>query len=157
MAAYFTGGALPGIRSMLHDDHHVSNDWFLKNGAFPLTHTAGHILCAFHSDFAKTHWRNRHLSLPARRRWAYNTCMSVSREVNETNSIEKYAAQHNQNLSPCRTNTNYISFINCSFSAVRLSASAFQSFSTIFLSSPNLSFKYCSATSYTIISALCLL
>ena len=66
VAADIPDGAVPRLRSVLYDDHHLSDHWVFPVWAVPLCNTAGAVLYPLHFDPAETAGRCWHLCVPTR-------------------------------------------------------------------------------------------
>ena len=66
LGADLPDGAVPRLRPVLHDDHHLSDHWVFPVWAVPLCNTAGAVLYPLHFDPAKTAGHCWHLCVPTR-------------------------------------------------------------------------------------------
>ena len=65
VAADLSGGPLPGLRPVLHDDHHLSDHRNLRIWPVPVHDPSGTVLCPLHFSSAPASGRDWHLSDPA--------------------------------------------------------------------------------------------
>ena len=72
MVVDFSGGALAGLWSVLHDDHHTSNHWGIQVWPVSVRDQAGAVLCALYSDSAEAVRCSRNLLFSACSGCAYD-------------------------------------------------------------------------------------
>lgn len=94
MAADFSSGALSRFRLVLHDDNHLSDHRFIKNGTFFVPDPAGNILYSVHPAFAPGIRRVRHLLFTARSRCTYRHYLRLFDKADEAVGNKKDGGEY---------------------------------------------------------------
>ena len=90
MAVKLAGYFVSGFRTVLHDDHYVSDHRCVWIWSILIFNPSGTVLCSLYYDSSEILWHNRNLSFTAGSRCADSYCLYLLGEKYEKNSVRTY-------------------------------------------------------------------